>query len=183
MTSARKSASGTVCSRGCHSRRSDFFMAPPSARCPAASQSTGSRSPPEPGKGPAAAPAHGLPTCTSGGISPRFSSQTDSDIVAQTKRSWKERTRQGPMEDPFLYAAPLGDDLVPFGYRRLRLVVLPIELGPDGRAKLVDKHQALERGCTGLKPCGSNTRAPLPSSPYWNGSTTGGSSRARTPER
>jgi hypothetical protein len=28
MTSARKSASGTVCSRGCHSRRSDFFMAP-----------------------------------------------------------------------------------------------------------------------------------------------------------
>jgi hypothetical protein len=55
------------------------------------------------------------------------------------------------MEDPFLYATLLGDDLVPFGYRRLRLVVLPIELGPDGRAKLVGKYQALERGCTGLK--------------------------------
>jgi hypothetical protein len=55
------------------------------------------------------------------------------------------------MEDPFLYATLLGDDLVPFGYRRLRLVVLPIELGPDGRARLVDKHRALECGWTGLK--------------------------------
>jgi len=77
--------------------------------------------------------------------------ETDPAILRKAKPPWKELTMKGEVEAPFLYATLLDDDLVPFGYRRLRLVVLPIELGTDGRARLVDKEQALERGYAGLK--------------------------------
>jgi len=86
------------------------------------------------------------------GVDPsRPSLETDPAVLRKAKPPWKELTMKGEVEAPFLYATLLDDDLVPFGYRRLRLVVLPIELGPDGRARLVDKRQALERGYAGLK--------------------------------
>jgi hypothetical protein len=117
--------------------------------------------------------------------------ETDPDVLRQAKVPWRElRMERHAVEARFLYATILGDDLVPFGYQRLRLVVLPIELGPDGRARLVGKHRALELGCTGLKEWLEAAEA------LWEqhkSATTKqsllewlnyrGSSRARTPER
>jgi hypothetical protein len=94
------------------------------------------------------------------GVDPsRPSLETDPAVLRKAKPPWKELTMKGEVEAPFLYATLLDDDLVPFGYRRLRLVVLPIELGPDGRARLVDQRQALERGYAGLKEWLENAEA------------------------
>lgn len=57
---------------------------------------------------------------------------------------------EGEVEADYLYATLLADDLVAFGWRGLRLVVLPIELGPDGKPRLLGHRDALERGNTGL---------------------------------
>jgi hypothetical protein len=77
--------------------------------------------------------------------------ETDPSAVSQAKQPWKDVRMQGEVEADFLYATLLGDDLVPFGWRRLRLVVLPIQPGQDGRLRLVDRQEAVKNGWTGLK--------------------------------
>lgn len=76
--------------------------------------------------------------------------ETDPDVEAQAKAPWKGIRLSGQVEAEFLYATLLSTDLVPFGYRRLRLVVLPITLGGDGKAKLTDRKEALRQGKDGL---------------------------------
>ncbi|MBI4300974.1 MAG: N-6 DNA methylase [Chloroflexi bacterium] len=54
------------------------------------------------------------------------------------------------VEAEFLYATLLSTDLVPFGYRRLRLVVLPITVDSGGKTRLIGRGEALRRGKDGL---------------------------------
>lgn len=77
--------------------------------------------------------------------------ETDPSVDRQAKPPWKGLRIEGAVESNFLYATLLGDDLVPFGYRRLRRVVLPIQAGEDGRLKLVDRQEAVKNGWTGLE--------------------------------
>ncbi|GBD11748.1 hypothetical protein HRbin23_01425 [bacterium HR23] len=76
--------------------------------------------------------------------------ETDPSVLRQAKPPWKGLQMQGEVEAAFLYATLLGDDLVPFGYRRLHLVVLPVQAGQDGRLRLVDREEAVKNGWTGL---------------------------------
>lgn len=76
--------------------------------------------------------------------------KTDPLIEPQAKPPWKGLRLEGSVEARFLYATLLGDDLVPFGWRRLRLVVLPVREEPGGRLALVDAGEALRQGWTGL---------------------------------
>ncbi len=53
--------------------------------------------------------------------------ETDPRVIAQAKPPWKDIVLQGSMDIEFLFATLLSDDLVPFGWRRLSLVVLPLK--------------------------------------------------------
>ena len=71
--------------------------------------------------------------------------ETDSQIEPQAKAPWKGIRLQGSVEAEFLFATLLSDDLLPFGWRRLSLVVLPLSGG-----KLLSADDAIRKGKTGL---------------------------------
>lgn len=76
--------------------------------------------------------------------------QTDPAVLPQAKEPWRGVQMEGEVEADFLYATLLGDDLVPFGYRRLRLVVLPIRTDAKRGTTLLDRGEALSLGHNGL---------------------------------
>jgi methylase of polypeptide subunit release factors len=71
--------------------------------------------------------------------------ETDPQIEPQAKAPWKGIRLQGSVEAEFLFATLLSDDLLPFGWRQLSLVVLPLSEG-----WMIDQKEAVRRGKTGL---------------------------------
>lgn len=60
-------------------------------------------------------------------------------------KDYKDIRIDGNVESRFLYCTLLGDDLLPFGYRNLRIVLLPIE--PEGvRHRLIGTDEARQHG-------------------------------------
>jgi len=62
--------------------------------------------------------------------------RTSKDAIKNAKEQWKDIVIEGNVEEEFIYATIIGEDLVPFGYT-LRPVILPIE-------PLADKYQLLD---------------------------------------
>jgi hypothetical protein len=76
--------------------------------------------------------------------------ETDPEIQKQAKKPWKGLSLSGEVEADFLFATLLGADMIPFGYVRQRLVVLPLEVKPDGKGQLITAEVAIKLGKTGL---------------------------------
>jgi len=73
--------------------------------------------------------------------------QTDPRIQPQAKAPWKGLSLQGAVEAEYLYATLLSDDMLPFGWRRLSLVVLPLD---KARRRLLSHEEAFSNGDAGL---------------------------------
>jgi hypothetical protein len=71
--------------------------------------------------------------------------ETAPRIQRQAKPPWKGLSLRGAVEAQYLYATLLSDDLLPFGWRDLSLLVLPLQ----GR-KLLSREEAIDEGHTGL---------------------------------
>ena len=83
--------------------------------------------------------------------------ETDPSFGRHAKRPWATLRLQGAVERQFLYATAIGEDLVPFGVRHFRLVILPMmsETQTSGtisvtRNTLLTPRSALESGYPGL---------------------------------
>ena len=76
--------------------------------------------------------------------------ETDPEIQKQAKKPWKGLSLSGKVEAEFLFATLLSTHLLPFGYRKLSLVVLPLIPRSDREGWLIDQKEALRRGKTGL---------------------------------
>jgi len=75
--------------------------------------------------------------------------ETDEETARNAKKPWDTIRMQGNIEAEFLYATLLGHDLVPFGYTRLRPIVLPV-LRQGDRLTLLNWQRAVEMGYFGL---------------------------------
>jgi hypothetical protein len=71
--------------------------------------------------------------------------ETDPQIEPQAKAPWKGIRLQGSVEAEFLFATLLSDDMLPFGWRQLSLVVLPLS-----GSKLLSADDAIRQGKAGL---------------------------------
>ncbi len=76
--------------------------------------------------------------------------ETAPEAIAQAKKPYHDIRMRGTVEADFLYATLLSSDLVPFGQRTLRLVVLPIRPNDEGGYDLLTPAQAREAGYVGL---------------------------------
>lgn len=75
---------------------------------------------------------------------------TDPSTHRQAKPPWKVKNLTGGVEWDFLYATLLSDHMLPFGWRKLSLVVLPVVQAPDGRLQMLEMLDAVRRGKMGL---------------------------------
>jgi len=75
--------------------------------------------------------------------------KTHPDIEKSAKETWKGIEISGEVEAGFLYATLLGKHLLPFGYTRLDLVVLPLEISEIG-VRMLNSQAALRDGYSGL---------------------------------
>lgn len=75
--------------------------------------------------------------------------ETDPEIHRLAKPPYDKLTMRGTVESKFLYATLLSTDLVPFGYLKFRLVVLPI-IPSGNHYLLLDEETAEEQGYYGL---------------------------------
>ncbi|MEM3986465.1 MAG: N-6 DNA methylase [Candidatus Methanomethylicia archaeon] len=71
--------------------------------------------------------------------------KTAEDALEEAKDQWKGIELKGNIEADFIYATLLSKDLVPFGYYKLRPVVLPLELSLTGY-RLLDVDVLRNRG-------------------------------------
>lgn len=76
--------------------------------------------------------------------------ETDPEIQRWAKKPWKGITLSGRVEAEFLFATLLSTHLLPFGWRKLSLLVLPLMIDPNGRVRLVAPEGAVKMGKTGL---------------------------------
>lgn len=80
--------------------------------------------------------------------------ETDSAIEPQAKEPWKGIRMKGAVEGQFLYATALAEDLMPFGLRMMRPVVLPLLLrsgfGTESANVLIAAKEAAAQGFTNL---------------------------------
>jgi SAM-dependent methyltransferase len=75
--------------------------------------------------------------------------ETDPQIAARAKKPWQNIQLQGSVEADFLFATLLSDDLLPFGWRQMHMVILPlVKIGAT--RKLIDDRDAIRRGRAGL---------------------------------
>ncbi|MCS7237552.1 MAG: SAM-dependent methyltransferase [Thermoguttaceae bacterium] len=72
--------------------------------------------------------------------------ETDPSVDAQAKPPWKGLRVEGKVESDFLFATLLSDNMVPFGARRLSLVVLPLLPQKGGRVRIIEPLEALRLG-------------------------------------
>lgn len=72
---------------------------------------------------------------------------TDPKIEPHAKKPWKGIKIEGKAEAEFLFATLLSDDMLPFGWRHLSLVVLPLVIA---ERRLIDSTQAFRTAKTGL---------------------------------
>jgi hypothetical protein len=75
--------------------------------------------------------------------------ETDEEEARQAKEPWRSLRMRGAVEAQFIFATLLGGDILPFGHRSLRPVLLPLNIESD-KALLVNYSQAVEQGYTGL---------------------------------
>ncbi len=75
--------------------------------------------------------------------------ETHPDVERDAKGPWKGIQIPGEVETGFLYATLLGKHLLPFGYTKLDLVVLPVEISQMGM-RMLDSQTALRAGYSGL---------------------------------
>ncbi|MCS7265766.1 MAG: SAM-dependent methyltransferase [Armatimonadetes bacterium] len=73
--------------------------------------------------------------------------ETDTKIETQAKKPWKGIRLQGSVEAEFLFATLLSDDMLPFGWRELSLVVLPLDIS---NRRLINDIEAIRKGKMGL---------------------------------
>ena len=71
--------------------------------------------------------------------------ETSADALREAKDPWKGVKLQGNVEAEFIYATLLGGDIVPFGFTKLRPVVLPVEPTSIGH-RLLDVEDLRKRG-------------------------------------
>lgn len=71
--------------------------------------------------------------------------KTESSIDKNAKEPWKGNSLQGAVESKFLYATLLAGNLIPFGYTKLNLLVLPLEATAKG-SEIVESSRALKIG-------------------------------------
>lgn len=76
--------------------------------------------------------------------------ETDASIERRAKKPWKGVQLQGSVEADSLFATLLSNHMVPFGWRRLYLVVLPLAERPDGTRFLLEHDDAVRSGNIGL---------------------------------
>jgi hypothetical protein len=70
-------------------------------------------------------------------------------VKRNAKEPWKDIEISGEVEASVLYATLLGKHLLPFGYTRLDLVVLPVEISEMGM-RMLNSQTALRDGYSGL---------------------------------
>jgi len=75
--------------------------------------------------------------------------ETHQEVERGAKEPWKGIQVAGEVEATFLYATLLGKHLLPFGYTKLDLVVLPMEISEMGM-RMLDSQTALRDGYSGL---------------------------------
>lgn len=74
--------------------------------------------------------------------------KTEASVLGAAKDPWKGHDLQGTVEAKYLYASLLANNLIPFGYINLNLVVLPIK--PAGhKSEIIKSQRALNDGDTG----------------------------------
>jgi len=71
--------------------------------------------------------------------------KTADDALKEAKTPWRDIELRGNIEADFIYATLLGGDLIPFGYYKLRPVILPIEPKSTGYT-LLDVDDLRNRG-------------------------------------
>lgn len=76
--------------------------------------------------------------------------ETDITTKRQAKPPWKGQRVLGSVEADFLFATLLSDHMVPFGWRQLLMVVLPVIQNQEGRLDMIHADQALRMGKIGL---------------------------------
>jgi hypothetical protein len=76
--------------------------------------------------------------------------ETDPAIEVRSKKPWKGNRLEGAVESDFLFATLLSSNLLPFGQRRLSLVVLPLVESRNGERHLLDHSAAVRNGRSGL---------------------------------
>ena len=75
--------------------------------------------------------------------------ETHQDVERGAKEPWKGIEVSDDVEADFLYATLLGRHLLPFGYTKLDLVVLPLEISEMGM-RMMNRQTALSGGYSGL---------------------------------
>jgi hypothetical protein len=75
--------------------------------------------------------------------------ETAPDAVKKAKKPYQDLKMSGTVEAEFLYGTLLSTDLIPFGFSRLRMVVLPI-LRDSPRLRLLKSEDARRDGFLGL---------------------------------
>jgi hypothetical protein len=58
--------------------------------------------------------------------------RTSNEVKAEAKKPWTDIELEGNIEADFIYATLLGGDLIPFGYTKMRPIVIPVESGASG---------------------------------------------------
>jgi len=75
--------------------------------------------------------------------------ETHPEVEKGAKQPWKGIEVAGEVETDFLYATLLSKHLLPFGYTKLDLVVLPLEISEMGM-RMMNRQTALSDGYSGL---------------------------------
>jgi type I restriction-modification system DNA methylase subunit len=75
--------------------------------------------------------------------------RTHPDVERDAKEPWKGIEISGEVEASFLYATLLGKHLLPFGYTKLDLVILPVEIS-EISVPMLNSQTALHDGYSGL---------------------------------
>lgn len=75
--------------------------------------------------------------------------QTAPDAVKKAKKPYQGISFEGKLEVEFLYGTLLSTDIVPFGFTRMRMAVIPVKNDPDG-FRLIGPDDARKEGVLGL---------------------------------
>ena len=68
--------------------------------------------------------------------------ETDPELDRQAKRPWKGLRLTGTVDDKYIYSTLLSKHLFPFGYQRLHMVALPVQVDADGRLSIMHDLQS-----------------------------------------
>ncbi|MEP7285850.1 MAG: N-6 DNA methylase [Chloroflexota bacterium] len=85
-------------------------------------------------------------TIASGDAAVNPAMETDPEANAEAKVPWKDVLLKGLVYNENLYATLLSKNLMPFGYRKLHLVALPMRLDSEGRLKAIGEYDFLAAG-------------------------------------